>query len=154
MIKEELISRIAQAYAGVVLGDGVGLNEGQAIDDYESDELRRNKREKDEKSNWNDLDPLDLQSCSSSLSFFDAKGMRFHLPAYLVQSILGKVDDPLFHLLDNSGYSTGKHDLLNTDQTLAIIDYLEWCLEHEEFGFEHPQIKRSLLEYWIPKSNK
>lgn len=84
-----LCDRVREAFDGVVLGAGVGLFEGQAIDDYESDDVRRQMREKDEKESWERIDTKHLNSCSSSLSFFDPLGMRFHLPAFVLADLEG-----------------------------------------------------------------
>jgi len=125
---EELIKAIEKAFSGVVLGNDIGLLEAQAIDDYETEEIQKEQREKDEKVNWGLLAYDTLQSCHSSLSFFDADGMRFHLPAYIIGSIKGKVDDPIFHLMHLYDYAESKLKTLTNDQIQVVIEYLNWCL--------------------------
>ncbi len=69
--RHKLISnQIAEAFSGVVLGNGIGLYEAQAFDDYEPDEMVKKYREKDEKEDWKLLHPEELQKCHSSLSSF------------------------------------------------------------------------------------
>jgi len=83
MNKKEIQQKIEKAFAGVVLGNGIGLHEAQAIDDYQPSTIQKKLRQKDEKESWKRLEPNELQQCYSSLCFFDTKGMRFHLPAYM-----------------------------------------------------------------------
>jgi hypothetical protein len=148
MKKQDVITEIRLAFSGVALGNGIGLWEAQAIDDYESKEIQMKNREKDEKEDWSALSFDDLQRCHSSLSFFDSDGMRFHLPAYIIASIDNKVDDPVFHLTQLDDYAKSKLKTLNKAQRKAIVTYLIWCLEQEDYEFEHPTIRKALSEYW------
>ena len=82
-------SSIRSAFAGVSLGNGVGLWEAQAIDDHEPDKVRQAARARDVKDDWTSLTTADLAECESSLSFFDAPGMRFHVPAFMLAELDG-----------------------------------------------------------------
>ena len=146
--KEQLIEKIESAFLGVVLGDGVGLYEAQALDNYESDEVQKKQREKDEKLDWRVIPTIELQYCHSSLSFFDSKGMAFHLPAYIVGSINGEIDDPIFHLTHLSEHVELKLDSLNIIQKKVVKEYLTWCLTEDEYQFEHASIQNALDKYW------
>lgn len=148
MKTEALIEIIRQAFTNVELEDGIGLWEAQAIDDYEPKSTQIEKRKTDEKEYWTSISPEELQRCHSSLSFFDAKGMRFHLPAFLVASIKEQVDDPIFHLTHLDDYAKSKLTVLNPEQRRAVSKYLAWCSEQEDYEFERPLIQRVLDEYW------
>ena len=148
MKKEDVLTEIRSAFSSVTLGNGIGLWEAQAIDDYEPKEVQKKNRERDEKEDWNLLSLVDLQRCHSSLSFFDADGMRFHLPAFIVASIDNKVDDPIFHLTQLDDYAKSKLTTLDQAQRKAIVTYLKWCLGQEDYEFEHPSIRKALSEYW------
>ncbi|NHN37332.1 DUF1841 family protein [Pseudomaricurvus alcaniphilus] len=139
---------ITSAFLGVRLGKGIGLWEAQAIDDYETKEVQTANRERDQKQDWRLLDYGDLQRCHSSLSFFDADGMRFHLPAFIIGSIRNEVDDPLFHLIQLDEYSISKLQILSNIQRKSVVMYLKWCLEKDDYKFDHPSIRRALNEYW------
>lgn len=84
MNKEALIHKIYEAFRDVKLENGVGLWEAQGHDDRLSAEKCAELREKDEKEDWKKIPIMDLYKCSSSLSFFDAEGLRFHLPIFLL----------------------------------------------------------------------
>ncbi|GAB6910113.1 conserved hypothetical protein [Desulfosarcina cetonica] len=148
LTKDQIIEKIEAAFSGVTLGDGIGLFEAQAIDDYETEEVQKRRREDDEKINWKSIAYDVLQSCQSSLSFFDADGMRFHLPAYIIGSIKGEVDDPIFHLTNMGSYMESRLVSLNVEQHKAIIEYLTWCLTEDEYSYDYPNISRALAEYW------
>ena len=89
---KEIIDQITLAFQGILLGRGVGLHEGQAIDDYATEKERAYKRSLDEKENWAHIPAESLNAYYSSLTFFDAAGMRFHLPAFLTCDLRGEFD--------------------------------------------------------------
>lgn len=149
MKKEDLINKIKIAFSDVTLGDGIGLWEAQAIDDYEPESVQRKNKQKDKKTDWSSFNYAELQRCRSSLSFFDASGMRFHLPAFLIGSIKGELVDPVFHLTQLDDYAKSKLTTLNAEQREAVVAYLNWCVQSTEYQFEHVTIKRALDKYWI-----
>ncbi|MDA0781817.1 MAG: hypothetical protein PQ612_02555 [Rickettsiales bacterium] len=149
MNQENLINEIITAFSGVVLGKGIGLWEAQAIDDYETEEVRQEKRKNDEKMDWSRLlGYSELQRCHSSLSFFDADGMKFHLPVFMIGSIKKEVDDPIFHLTSLDEYSQSRFTTLNLEQRKAVVSYLNWCLKNDDYQYDHPPIERAINEYW------
>lgn len=129
LTKGMVIYQITNAFSNVKLGDGIGLWEAQAIDDYESKEEQKKARLKDEKEDWKKIPIKTLIRCDSSLSFFDADGMRFHLPAYILSSMNdSSMIVPIFHLTYLSSYSKEQLSSLNNKQRKAIRTYLKWCL--------------------------
>lgn len=145
---DDIIKQITDAFSGVVLGSGIGLEQGQALDDYESEDVEEKYRENDEKENWKLLSSEMLQQCNTSLCYFDADGMRFHLPAYLIASLKDEIDDPLFHLVQLDDCAKSKFSTLNDVQRQAVIAYLKWFIKEDINNFETPSIKRALNEFW------
>ena len=121
----DLRSRICTAFEGVTLGGGIGLYQAQGIDDHDSDETCRMLRERDEKDNWQRITSEDLNKCYSSLSFFDAEGLRFHLPAYLLADLNG---DYMFDMISEftnwCDHKRQQYSLLSHTQIEAVSDYL------------------------------
>ncbi len=146
--KDVIIHKIEKAFSDVKLEEGIGLWEAQAIDDYASSKEQKIARQKDEKENWKIFTAEILNRCHSSLSFFDANSMRFHLPAFIISSLNSNVLDPLFHLTYLSTYTKKQLSTLNNVQREAIISYLEWCLDEKEYEFEHNDIQTALKLYW------
>lgn len=153
MTKEELITKIRTAFKDVKLDDGVGLWEGQGLDDYANEKTMLELRKKDERNNWDNIPYKDLAFCSSSLSFFDAKGMRFCLPKFLIFDILEEqlykeqgISSPcvLFTLSYelNEEYQKNQFSLLDSQQIEAVICFLEYklaeiVLKHKEYSINY-----------------
>lgn len=141
MTKEALITEIRTAFKDVRLEDGIGIWEGQGIDDYADEKTILELRKKDERVNWDKLPYKDLAICASSLSFFDAKGMRFCLPQFLIFDLLDEQirkeqgiysPDVLFTLgyKLNEEYQKNRFSLFNNEQIQSVIHYLEYKLEN------------------------
>lgn len=145
----EVREEILRAFSGVVLGSGVGLGEAQGLDGYEDEEIRAARRREDEKDDWRHIRPADLNRCNSSLSFFDAEGMRFHLPAFLIADIDGVYEFGMaFHLTHLDSHGIGQFSLLSPEQRAAVRSYLQFISTSDEYAFERPAILRALVEYW------
>jgi len=168
MNKNEIIKLIEKAFEYVHLGNGIGLMKAQAIDDYQTEEAVQKARELDEMTEWKNIRPEALDQCCSSLSFFDAEGMRFHIPAYLICDLNGhlKTADPVFVLwygLDvkntdggNSSkeegtlkwwnYANERFSILNVDQRNAVREYLRYKMSRDDIY--KVNIERELENYW------
>jgi len=133
---EEIIEMITSAFGSVILGNGIGLFQAQAIDDYKSEEEEQASRESDEKLDWRLISFSDLNKCNSSLSFFDAEGMRFHLPAFLVAELKGEYNFGIeFCLTYLSEYRESQFSLLNTEQRESIRKLLNYMFNLDPEGF-------------------
>lgn len=145
--KEKIKRLIVATFKGVSLKDGIGLWQAQAIDDYEVKETQQQARARDELEEWAKIPGEDLVYCYSSLSFFDAKGMRFHLPAYMLRELeQGDCESVVFHLSQFA--DDPKFSLLNSQQKYAVRVFLEWCLTQDDYHYERPHIERALEKVW------
>ena len=70
--KARVLGLVRSAFQGVTLGDGVGLRQGQGLDDYADERTLASHRVQDEKHDWSAIPVADLDRCYSSLSFFDS----------------------------------------------------------------------------------
>lgn len=148
--KERVAELIRAAFHGVTLGNGVGLREGQGLDDYAGKETLAAYRALDEKYDWSAISVNDLNYCSSSLSFFDADGMRFHLPAYLLAELAGVLDmaDVLFHLVRLEYGAAARFQTLTSQQREAVREFLLLWLTDPDQEFYHAGIGAALRNYW------
>ena len=141
---------IINAFADVKLEDGVGLTEGLEIDACASAEDRSAARANDETQDWSLIPPELLNGAATSLSFFDAKGMRFHLPAYLIADLQGTLNQDIrFHL--NTRGLDERFSLLSQKQKDAVRHYLELQLEllpEPNVQFEQSAIRDSINGFW------
>lgn len=148
-----ICDEIRSAFKGVELGNGVGLWEGQGLDDYEDPATCAQYREKDEKENWEKITSEDLNSCYSSLSFFDAEGMRFNLPAYLVSDLKGEYGMGMeFSLTHLSDHGKDQFSLLNRDQRSAVRRYLLHLEKDPDSSYHLADIRAALETYWTQDS--
>jgi len=147
--KQRVIDLIRAAFKGVVLGSGVGLQEGQGLDDYADKATCQVYRDNDEKIDWEAIPVEKLNRYYSSLSFFDAEGMRFHLPAFMIadlNALLGV--DPVYHLTQVPEVDPTRFGLLSPDQRQAVREYLLFIKSDPLYEFDLPHIERSLENYW------
>jgi len=146
---DELINIISSAFEGVTLENGIGLDEAQAIDDYKTLEQRKLQRSNDEKENWQNIPVSELNRCNSSLSFFDSKGMRFHLPAFMIADVKNLYNFGMsFCLTDLSDYSKAMFSLFTQEQREAVRCFLNYAHNSSEYEFENNRIADALLGFW------
>ena len=148
-MNQEVCRAIEVAFAKVTLGGGVGLQEAQGIDDYADAQTRAAYRASDERDDWRRIPADALNRCHSSLSFFDAEGMRFHLPAYLLADLRGDYRcGMLFCLTHLSDYSIGQFALLSPGQRAAVRAYLLHVMDERDGEFFRADVVRALAEFW------
>ena len=151
LTRQEVADRIRKAFNGVTLGGGVGLLEGQALDDYADEATRKAVRERDEKDNWECIPVETLNSCESSLCFFDAEGMRFHLPAFLIVVLAGEergIISPVPALTRLDDFAMSKLVALSKEQREAVREFLLFIRDAPDYDFDRPYIERALSNYW------
>jgi hypothetical protein len=147
---QELGRVIEAAFAGVTLGDGVALQEAQGLDNYIVDaETCASYRATDEKEDWHRISAEALNRCHSSLSFFDAEGMRFHLPAYLLADLRGDYDFGMaFCLTHECDHRSSQFSLLSPEQRAAVSAFLHHIMDDPDEEFYRSDIVNALIEYW------
>lgn len=143
---QEVIAALRTAFAGVTLGDGVGLYQAQGLDDYADQAKLERLRSNDEKDDWSRISAAALNECHSSLSFFDPEGMRFHIAAFLIADIVGEFRFGVDYHLCNPG---DRFSLLSAQQHTAVCRFVRYIAEEDDYEFSRPHILRALDEYWI-----
>lgn len=146
---EKRVAQIVRAaFAGVVLGEGVGLRQADGIDDYADAETLIALRAQDETENWEAIPFEELDRHYCSLSYFDAEGMRFHLPAYLIADLAGALytADIVYHLIYSRYSPESPFDKLSNSQRNAVREFLEFRVFTREFDRE--VIEACLRDYW------
>jgi hypothetical protein len=147
-LADKLITKISESFRGITLGDGVGLQQAQGLDDYEDEATCAAYREGDEKENWQAISSDELFRCNSSLSFFDAEGMRFHLPAYLISALSGDDDWITFHLTRLDAHGRSYFSALSPIQRHAVREFLLFIRDDEDHQFDRSKIDQALDTYW------
>lgn len=155
--KEYLIQRIHAAFEGVQLGAGVSLHETIVIDNYGSNKARQLARKEDEKKDWRVLldNPKFVEVHGiGGLSFYDAEGFRFHLPAYLIVGILKPeevvIESLIFTLTYLSPYQLERNTILNPLQRRCVKEFLVYCQHHTPNRFFSQELQKleTAIKHW------
>jgi hypothetical protein len=145
---QDLKLATVKAFAGVKLGNGVGLLQGQGLDAQVDEKNCAAYREKDEKQDWRALGLDELNRYSSSLYFFDEEGMRFHLPAFLMAAMEGTSAFNLVHKLLSSTFVPDQFALLTPAQRQVVRGYLRLSEQEDEHALDREHIQAALAGYW------
>jgi hypothetical protein len=150
--KQDLVARINSAFDGVILGDGVGVMEADTMDTSMGPEEPKLAREKDERQSWSSISEEDVSRYHCALSFTDAEGFRFMIPAFLLADLnCHHGDSTLIHLSLTEDDTYGRYSMLNATQLETIIDFLKLHREAPDFDFYHEKIDQSLAVFWKPR---
>ena len=135
MNREDLIKEIEKAFSNVELGDGIGVLEAEAIDNYASTEERKDAHDNDWRNDWRDIPDDAIEKYYSSLSFVDAKGMRFCLPAYMRfalkyfdKSHSASIDAVIYALESNPIFVKEGWEILTGKQRQVIAKFLRFMV--------------------------
>jgi Family of unknown function (DUF6714) len=144
---EQICTLIEEAFSGVILGDGVGIREAYGLDDYADADTLAILRAQDERVDWRRLldKPANLRN---SMSFLDAEGMRFHLPAALIAEIRDPGWGIEYSLIHIDEHQRSKFALLSHAQRVAVCRFLEFIAAHPDYTSDRPEILNALTEYW------
>ncbi|PID90429.1 MAG: hypothetical protein CSA97_02940 [Bacteroidetes bacterium] len=136
MEKETLIQEIRTAFKGVKLEDGIGLREGMGMDDYAPPSRLQELRQKDEREDWTAIPFREICGWyEDAFCYMDAKGLRFHLPQYIIADLLEEElaaqgihmsYDP-FWVVER--FTEEDIAFYSQPQILAIVHYLEYLIE-------------------------
>lgn len=131
------------------MGNGIGLKEANGLDDYADKETLACYRLTDEKEDWQAISVDALNSYYCGLSFFDAEGLRFHLPAFLLAELRDEYKFSLIFMLTYlDAHSKQKFLLLNKEQRQAVKSFLEWAIDDDDYKFDQEKIIEALSYYW------
>ena len=145
---DELIVKIEDAFADVRLGDGTGLREAGGLDDYATGSDLRLLRNLDEKADWRRIDEDTLARCHAAPSFLDAKGMLFHLPAFLCAELRGnEIVDVFSRLVYDTLTDRTFRSLLTAHQRVVIIGVLWLLADPPACWYDRNDIDRAISRY-------
>lgn len=152
---QQVIEEIECTFANVRLGGGVSLREAQLIDDYGSEEERREARSLDEALDWKNIPEAMIARYCSSLSFFDALGMRFHLPAYMCFALRHYKDSDspsIDFTVYTLGYDDARYSSLSPEQRGAVREFLKFMAFPSEGRVLSKHARSALENVWIKKT--
>lgn len=133
-----VMEQIATAFAGVELGGGIGLIQADYNDCLESEDVSRGLAARDERRDWRKLTDAELSYCYVALSFTDAEGYRFLVPAFMCCDLRRCLRNDIYVTCpeDVAEWGIMKTALLNEEQRRAMEAYVAFCRSCGEGGPE------------------
>jgi len=83
---ESIIGDIREAFLGVRRGE-ITLHEAEVLDDYGSDEERKEARKIDTDGRWERVPDSHLEECTTALCHVDAESWRYYIAPYMIWSL-------------------------------------------------------------------
>jgi hypothetical protein len=153
--KEHLIQEIHEAFKGVILKDGIGINEADRRETGERDVLIQKGRNLDRLwwDSWTEIEDKYLSSYSSVMDFMDSQGLQWVLPAYMIYIINHYKEgsfsvDSTIYTLEAGALGTDKLDLYSQEQKQVIAYFLRYIIEVGEGYVDMESAKIALDEVW------
>ena len=151
----KILELIREAFADVHLDGGVSLHQSRVLDDYGDEDEFKAALRKDPEWHWTEVSTEKIKQFCDSLVFFDPKGVRFYLPAFMTHAL--ETYEPTYGWLDADGIffaasdPTGgykdKFEALNSTQMSAVAAFLAFVnLYSSEFTSRHD--RQMLTNFW------
>lgn len=157
-LREQIVMEIENAFSHVHLGNGIGINEANAIENYEDNEERQKARTLDEKVSWLKISDALVGKSDSALAFMDEEGFRFCIPVFMRYSLmhydtceLGIIDSPIYALERFAKILTRKSSgktFFTMEQNKVIAKYLKYVALDEGANFDSSFASRALDLFW------
>ncbi len=128
-----LLELLDKAFSGVRLEDGIGLLEGDAVDEGKPKKDRDAARAADEREDWRLITGEDLSRHYWCITRLDGKGMRFLMPAFLRAILKGEFEFMLVPL----AYSS-RIDVFYAGDQFSLFDESQKAAVRQVLLFIHP----------------
>lgn len=165
MTREELKTEIKTAFGSVPFPSHQGLRGSMAMDRYATEaEVEAITVEQDTHGEWWQIPREELRSCLLALSYLDAAGVLFYLPAYLNMALddVGERRLSALDLVDTAvrdadpghrAYLEGRLGRLNDAQRTVCVRVLQFLrsqlIDDPSTEYERRRIDRILDDpYW------
>lgn len=140
----QLIPIITDAFCDVQLEDGTSFHQAKALDDYADTDAARLL---DTDNHWTEVDLTKIRLISV-MSFMDAKGFRYYLPAFMIfelkYPLLGNNFGLDSHLQGwDVDKSSDRFKILNQAQCVAVLKFLEFKVKYSDIFYGD-----ALRSYW------
>ena len=161
--QKALLKETRVAFGSVQRGNGITLHQAQAIDDYAGPEQELAARRLDTDRKWEDVPEQDIVRHYTALTFLDADGFRYYIPAYMSFAVkhykCGSFD---FLILDHILYALNPGDgpelpewkieqfeILDEGQKEVVCRFLHFMKdEAEDYLIGHSDAEQALEKYW------
>jgi len=126
---DNLIAEIRKAFKGVTRGAGLSLHQGRQVDILwvrDCDTVKRAVRH-DPETRWDQVADAKMEDLCDALTFVDAEGFRFYIPAYMIYGL----NNPDTHVARQAIFLLVRGQRLQNggftrDQILASVAFLRY----------------------------
>jgi hypothetical protein len=154
-IKAKVAETIRAAFGDVLRDGGVSLHQADALDDYAEEAEFKAAERKDPEYRWQDISSDKISKFNGSLTFFDDKGFRFYLPAFMIFALDSfepthgsmDADGVLFATSDPHGFHKEHFAILNPSQMEAVAAFLKFAYLFNEIHFNKNDL-RVFTNFW------
>ncbi|WP_371748004.1 DUF6714 family protein [Hahella aquimaris] len=146
--KKNALRRINSAFSNITLEDGISLRETVEIDHYRTVPKSSKARDQDEVNDWRKLlDSTVIQELCwiGGIHFFDPKGFKFHIPAYLSLAIRQRLNGDIFQSLISCLVNPGEYrqdgfELFDDVQRKAIFEAIMFLHDFEFYPLDEQEM--------------
>jgi len=153
---DRLIAAIEASFGDVRLGNGRSLHQAEAIDQGRPANEIEAARAWDGEIRWQEIPDEKIDHFCSALAFMDAEGFRFHVPRFIVWSLVHAEQSDSF-AVDAAIYSCvftpkleekskQRYSLLNAGQRSTISAFLRFASMYDHF--DASAAAEALQRYW------
>lgn len=144
-ILQSILLSINQAFSGVLLGNGVSLQEARRMDDH-SEYLGNDDspRKVTRPIGWDEVSCDELSEYFDAYSFLDAEGIRFYLPALMSCDLLALYEFGVADRIFSGVQDDVRFQILNAEQRRAVRSYLEYARFDPKYRLRSQQIEDAI----------
>jgi hypothetical protein len=155
MDETQLIEEIKTAFEGVLLKDGIGINQADRIELKQRDVLIQKGRNLDRMwwNAWTDIEDKYMASYSDVMYYMDSAGLKWALPAYMTYIIKHYKEgsfsvDSTIYVLEAGGLGVDKVDLYTDAQRKVIAKFLTFMVESGKEWVDVESAQNALDKVW------
>lgn len=157
-----IVAMIDEAFADVKLGNGLTIQQREAIDGYQSAEEIEAARKRDPETRWQDIAREKIGCYGTTLVFLDPESIRFHLPAFMRYGMwcwqkeenFSRADMVLYSLdggPNSTGYFSDAFEILNDSQKQTVAAFLKFVsLVDDIYGGDAEKGLDNGWAQWLP----
>jgi len=155
MDETQLIEEIKTAFEGVLLKDGIGINQADRIELQQRDVLIQKGRNLDRLwwTQWTEIENKYISSYSDVMYYMDSAGLKWVLPAYMTYIVKHYKEgsfsiDSTIYVLEAGGLGVDKIDLYTDAQRKVIAKFLTFMVNVGKEWVDVESAQNALDKVW------
>ena len=151
----QLIEEIKTTFEGVLLKDGIGINQADRIELQQRDVLIQKGRNLDRLwwTQWTEIEDKYISSYSDVMYYMDSAGLKWVLPAYMTYIVKHYKEgsfsiDSTIYVLEAGGLGVDKVDLYTDAQRKVIAKFLMFMVSVGKEWVDVESAQNALDKVW------